>query len=88
MSVATAAELTELELLHLYLGRRISNGGRTLSLELVLREFQEFRRQLEDVREKLREAEQSSAQGLARTVDRETLKQEVRAMLVAKGAAT
>lgn len=62
-------ELSEAELLHQYLGRRLSNGGRQEPVARLLADFAEYRRELETLRASLREAEVSSARGESRPLD-------------------
>jgi hypothetical protein len=63
------AGATDAELLYHYLGRRLSNGGRNESVDHLLREFAEYRRELDLLRASLRKAETSSAQGQSRPLD-------------------
>lgn len=61
--------LTEAELLHLYLGQCLERGGRHEPVDRLLAEFAEYRRELEQLRASLREAEASSARGESRPLD-------------------
>jgi hypothetical protein len=65
----SADALTEAELLHLYLGQRLEGGGRQEPVDRLLAEFAEYRRELEQLRASLREAEASSARGESRPLD-------------------
>lgn len=87
MSVMTANELTEIELLHFYLGMRIERGDKSLTIDQAMRDYSEYRRELDEFRAELRQAEESSERGLAEPVDREQLKREIREELAAKGLA-
>jgi hypothetical protein len=88
MSVMTATDLTEIELLHFYLGMRISHGDKSLTIEQALQDYAEYRIELDEFRATLSKAEESSARGLAAPVDRDELKREVRERLISKGVAT
>jgi hypothetical protein len=61
MSTDAKTELTEPELLHLFLERRIAKGERKGSLDEVMVEYAKWREQVERVRQMVREAEESSA---------------------------
>jgi hypothetical protein len=73
MSTDQSTALTEAELLYNYLGLRLSNGGRSASVEQLLSDFAEYRRELEEFRATLREAEAQSARGESRPLDLEAL---------------
>jgi DNA repair protein RadC len=68
-----ADALTEAELLHLFLGQRLDRGGRQEPVDRLLAEFAEYRRELEQLRASLREAEASSSRGESRSLDLEAL---------------
>ncbi len=61
MSIDAQAELSESELLHLFLERRLGKGERKGSLDEVMAEYAKWRQQIEKVRQMVRDAEQSSA---------------------------
>jgi hypothetical protein len=61
MSTDAKTDLTEPELLHLFLERRIAKGERKGSLDEVMAEYAKWREQVERVRQMVREAEESSA---------------------------
>ena len=61
MSTDAKTKLTEPELLHLFLERRIAKGERKGSLDEVMAEYAKWREQVERVRQMVREAEESSA---------------------------
>jgi hypothetical protein len=69
----SADALTEAELLHLYLGQRLERGGRQEPVDRLLAEFAEYRRELDQLRASLREAEAASARGESRPLDLEAL---------------
>ena len=73
MATDQSTALTEAELLYQYLGRRISNGARKESIEQLLADFVEYRRELEEFRATLREAEAQSARGESGPLDLEAL---------------
>jgi hypothetical protein len=73
MATDSSAPQTDAELLYQYLGRRLENGGREASIEELLAEFAEYRRELEEVRAKVREALESSARGESGPLDLEAL---------------
>lgn len=85
MTVTTASELTEVELLHYYLGLRIARGSKDITIEQALQDYSEYRRQLDDFRAKLREAEESSARGDSGPLDLEALMDRVRDRLELHG---
>jgi hypothetical protein len=70
---SSTAAMSDAELLHQYLGRRLANGGRQESLDRLLAEFAEYRRELEQLRASLREAEASSARGESGPLDLDAL---------------
>jgi hypothetical protein len=77
--------LTDPELLHQYLGRRLDNGGRNEPLDRLLADFAEYRRQLEKLRGMVREAEESSARGESRPLDVEDVIRRGRERMAAEG---
>ncbi|HEY4233642.1 MAG TPA: hypothetical protein VGM76_09455 [Lacipirellulaceae bacterium] len=66
-----SSSFTDAELLYRYLGERIGGGEREAPVDRLLAEFAEYRRELEEVRAKLREAEASSARGESGPLDLE-----------------
>jgi hypothetical protein len=85
MATAESSSLTEAELLHNYLGMRLSNGGRKEPIAQLLAEFAEYCRELEELRATLREAEAQSARGESGPLDLEALFKRVDKKLEEKG---
>jgi len=85
MATAESSSLTEAELLYNYLGMRLSNGGRKEPIAQLLAKFAEYRRELEELRATLREAEAQSARGESGPLDVEDIIRRGRARLAAKG---
>lgn len=77
MSTDAKTELTEPELLHLFLERRIAKGERKGSLDEVMAEYAKWREQVERVRVMVREAEESSALYGSKPLDLDALIDEV-----------
>jgi hypothetical protein len=65
--------VTDAELLYQYLGRRLGNGGSQEPLDRLLAEFGEYRRELEQLRASLRQAEAASARGESGPLDLDAL---------------
>lgn len=65
--------VTEAELLHQYLERRLKTGARAEPIDRLLADFAEYRRELERLRASLREAEASSARGESGPLDLDAL---------------
>jgi hypothetical protein len=82
---ASTATLTEAELLHQYLGRRLANGGRKEPVDRLLAEFAEYRRELDRVRALLQDAVESSARGESGPLDLEEVIRRGRERLAAEG---
>jgi hypothetical protein len=61
MATDARTEMSEPELLHLFLQRRLAKGERNGSLDEVMAEFAKWRSQVEKVRQMVRQAEESSA---------------------------
>jgi hypothetical protein len=80
-----SSSLTEAELLYNYLGQRLGNGGRNESVQHLLAEFAEYRRQLEEPRATLREAVAQSARGESGPLDFDALIERGNKRLAAKG---
>jgi hypothetical protein len=70
---SSSTHLTDAELLYQYLGKRLANGGRQEPLDLLLADFSEYRRQLEQLRALIREAEEASARGESGLLDLDEL---------------
>ena len=77
--------MTEAELLHFYLGMRLEKGGRTEPVEKLLADFAEYRRELEQFRATLREAEAQCDRGEARPLDLDALFERVDRRLAQEG---
>jgi len=69
--------LTEAELFYNYLGQRISQDGREAPVADLFADFQEYCRELDEVRGKLREAEESSARGESKPLNLTSLLERV-----------
>jgi hypothetical protein len=76
---------TDVELLYQYLGHRLESGVQVASLEETLAEFAEYRRELEQMRASLREAEASSARGESKPLDVEDVIRRGRERMAAEG---
>jgi hypothetical protein len=85
MATDSSTPYSDAELLYQYLGRRLDNGGREASIEAILAEFAEYRRELEEVRAKIREAVDSSARGESGPLDLEDVIRRGRERLAAEG---
>jgi hypothetical protein len=85
--MATDASLpcTDSELLYQFLGRRLGNGGRDEPVDRLLAEFAEYRRELEELRASLREAEEASARGESGPIDVADIIRRGRERLAAEG---
>jgi hypothetical protein len=77
--------MTEAELLHFYLGMRLEKGGRKELVEKLLADFGEYRRELEEFRATLREAEAQCDRGEARPLDLDALFERVDRRLAQEG---
>ncbi len=73
MATDSPVSFTDAELLYNYLGKRLGNGGRTEPVNQLLAEFAEYRRELEELRASLREAEAQSARGESGPLDLDDL---------------
>lgn len=73
MTTDNASQMTEVEVLHQYLGERIANGGREAPVKKVLADFQLYCQELDKMRELLREARDSSARGESGPLDLDAL---------------
>ena len=72
---------SDVELLHDYLGKQLARDEQELSLDEALSGFQEYYRQLRDLRGKVRQAEDSLARGEGRPLDVEAVLSRVRRRL-------
>ena len=61
MATDAKTDMSEPELLHLFLERRLAKGERKGSLDEVMAEYVKWRAQVEKVRQMVREGEESSA---------------------------
>jgi hypothetical protein len=77
--------VTEAELLHQYLERRLKTGARAEPVDRLLADFAEYRRELERLRASLREAEASSARGESGPLDVEDVIRRGRERMAAEG---
>ena len=73
MATDHSAQLTDVELLHDFIGARLSSGGRNDSIAQVMTDFAEYCRQLDQLRASLREAEAQIARGESKPLDLEAL---------------
>lgn len=76
---------SDVELLHNYLGQRLERDGTDLPLEDALAGFEEYCRQLRELRGKVRQAEESLARGHGMPLDAEAIVRRVRTRLAAQG---
>lgn len=81
----TPLRSTDAELLYEFLGKRLRNGGRKESLELLLAEFAECQRELERLRAEVQKGLDSSERGESRPLDLEALFARVDKRLEAEG---
>ncbi|MCC6494194.1 MAG: hypothetical protein IT424_14370 [Pirellulales bacterium] len=85
MATDFRAELSEAELLHLYLERRFEKGQRGGTLDDVMAGFAEYRRQLKRIRELVREAEESFARFGSQPLDLDAMWAELDLQFDAEG---
>lgn len=85
MSTDAKTEMSEPELLHLFLERRFAKGQRKGTLQGLMAEFANWREQVERVRELVREGERSSALYGSSPLDLDALIAEVYADLAKEG---
>ncbi len=76
---------SDAQLLHDYLGRQLHEAGDRLSLDEALAGFQEYYRQLSDLRGKVGQAEESLARGEGRPLDVDAVISRVRNRLAKQG---
>lgn len=82
------AVLTDLELLHRFIERKLANGCRKMPVDECLAEFREYTEELERCREAIRPALEASLRGESKPFDRdalEALKERVTRKLAEKG---
>ncbi len=79
--------LTEAELFYNYLGQRISQDGREAPVADLFVDFQAYCRELDEVSEKLREAEESSNRGESKPLNLTALLERVEQRWDTKGLA-
>jgi len=87
MATDNPSNPTEAESLYQYLGERIANGGRDLSAADLIADFDEYCQQLQALRAKLGEAEDSLDRGEAGPLDLNALLQRVEQRWDEKGIA-
>jgi len=75
---------TDLSSFHSYIGQQLAHGVSLTPAE-ALAEFLEYQRELEDLRAKVRQAEESSARGLSKPFDVEATMQAVMERLAKRG---
>jgi hypothetical protein len=63
MATAAKTEMTEAELLHFYLGLRLQNGDRNLSVERIMADFPEYLRQRDALRSMIQDANEAISTG-------------------------
>ena len=85
MATDDSPSLTEVELLHSFIGERLDRGHRDETVEQTLAEFAEYRRQLEDMRASIREAIAQSERGESKPLDVEDVIRRGRERLASKG---
>jgi hypothetical protein len=85
MATDISSPMTEAELLHFYLGRRLETGARKEPLEKLLVDFGKYRRELEQFRATLREAEAQCDRGEARPLDLDDIIRRGRERMAAEG---
>jgi len=76
---------TDVRLLYDYLGQCLKQGKESVSLDQALSDFEEYRRQLTDLRTKIEIAEQSIALGKAEPLSADEVKAHVRERLSQQG---
>ena len=77
---------SDVELLHGYLGQCLARNRADLSLDAALAGFEDYYRQLHDLRGKVRQAEQSLARGEGGPLDVEAVIARIRKRLAEQGA--
>ncbi len=85
MATDLASEMTEAELLHYYLGRRLSKGARQESIESLLADYALYRRELDQMRAELRAAADQLDRGEGRPLDVDDVIRRGRERMAAEG---
>ena len=85
MSTELPTNCTDAELLYHYIGEQVSRADRETPLDEPLSGFLQYRRELRDLRTKLRAAEESGARGESKELDVESLIAEVTHALASEG---
>lgn len=78
-------EITELELLHRFIGEELVAGRRRRTVDECLAEFRQYQRELERLREEIRPALERSLRGESPPFDVEEIKRRVRERLAGRG---
>ncbi|MBX3433840.1 MAG: hypothetical protein KF847_11005 [Pirellulales bacterium] len=76
---------SEVQLFHDFIGPQIAAGRGPASLEAAIEQFREHQRQLSDLKDKIRVAEEQSAAGQSAPFDIEATKAALRTRLAAEG---
>jgi hypothetical protein len=76
---------SDTQLLHDYLGKQLDGNSPVIPLDEALKGFQEYYRQLNEVRSKVRQAEISLAEGRGKPLDVDALITRVRKRLAEQG---
>lgn len=79
------ASMSELELLQMFIAKRLAAGGRKTPIDECLAEFRLWREDLERVREEIRPALESSLRGETKPFDVEAIKGRVTRELAERG---
>lgn len=85
MSASCTSTVTDLELLHQFIGENLQNGGRSQTVDQVLSEFREYLAEVERLRKEIRPALEQSLRGECKPIDWEALKRRGRERLAAEG---
>jgi hypothetical protein len=85
MSTDTPYTPSDVELLHTYLGKTLQHPNNASSLDDALAGFQQYYRQLRDLRGKVRQAEGSLAEGKGKPLDVDAVIDRVRIRLADEG---
>jgi hypothetical protein len=86
MPTATCeSRVSDLELLHDFIGESLQNGGRLKTVDELLGEFREYLSEVERLREEIRPALERSLRGESKPIDWEALKRRGRERLAKKG---
>jgi hypothetical protein len=82
---ASHSHVSDLELLHEFIGHVLQNGGGSKTVDEVLDEFREYLEELERLREEIRPALEASLRGESKPIDWESLKERVTRRLAEQG---